>query len=144
MHFTRFRSFTVVPLVFSLSFVLAACSKKILPSGQNGLDSFACGNQQVAVDPVNGTNPKAVYLCQGFTLTWAPNGHSFTVTFPPQKYPFQGPPQTFASNPANLYANVVSPPAIYPGLLTVYNYTMTVDDKPVQDPQVVGGGQHSN
>jgi hypothetical protein len=144
MHFTRPRYSTVVPLilVLFLALLVPGCHNKLQPF-VNGQDSFACSDQTVAIVPVDGTNPKAVYLCQNSKLTWVPNGHTFTITFP-QKYPFQGAALTFANDPQNLNNPVTSPPAIYSGSLVVYTYTMTIDGKQVTDPQVVGGGQHSN
>jgi hypothetical protein len=108
-----------------------------------GKDSFVCGDQTVTVVPVDGTFPKDVYLCQGDRLTWKPNGHTFVVTFP-RKSPFEGSPMTFQSDPQKPNDPVVSPPANYPGSLVVFHYDMTVDNVAVTDPQVVGGGYHSN
>lgn len=133
---------TSCTLTFTL--YLAACG-----SGQKGplqttrgRDSFVCGDQTVGIVPVDGTSPKDVYLCQGDKLTWVPNGHDFVVTF--QKSPFEGSPTVFKNDPQKPKDPVVSPPAIYSGKLVVYRYDMTVDNKPVADPQVVGGGGHSN
>lgn len=108
-----------------------------------GKDSFVCGDQTVGVVPNDGTSPKDVYLCKGDTLTWVPNGHSFVVTFP-KKYPFEGAPTTFQNDPHNPNAPVTSPPAIFTGWLVVYHYDITVDGVQASDPQVVGGGGHSN
>ena len=111
--------------------------------GKKGQDRFTCGDQTVGVVPGDGTTPKDIYLCKGDTLTWVPNGHSFTVTFQ-KKSPFQGSPMVFQNIPNDTTTPVVSPPAIYTGSLVVYRYDMTVDNVAATDPQVVGGGAHSN
>jgi hypothetical protein len=51
---------------------------------------------------------------------------------------------TFKNDPQYPNNPVVSPPAIYTGSLVVYHYDITVDGVPASDPQVVGGGGHSN
>ncbi len=145
MHISQLRHGLTIPCLLAVTLCLAACGHghKGLLTGPKGIDSFVCGDQTVGVVPVDGTSPKDIYLCKGDSLTWVPNGHTFVVTFP-NKYPFQGSPTTFQNNPQKPNDPVVSPPAIYSGFLVVYHYDMTVDNQPVKDPQVVGGGGHSN
>jgi hypothetical protein len=97
--------------------------------------TLTCKNETVKVDPQMGTNPKAIYLCPGYTLTWDPNGHTFVAAFQ-KKSPFQGGQKVFDNK------NYQSKPAVSDSVLTVYSYTMIVDNEPVDDPQVVGGGGH--
>jgi len=133
-----------IPYILTVTLCLAACANG--PGGLTkgkGKDSFVCGDLTVGVVPVDGTSPKDVYLCKGDTLTWEPNGHTFVVTFQ-KKSPFAGSPMVFKNDPQNPNNPVVSPPAIFTGSLVVYHYDMTVDNQPVSDPQVVGGGGHSN
>ena len=145
MHLSRSRYGLTIPYILTITLCLAACGddhNRPLTTGR-GKDSFVCGDQTVTVVPVDGTFPKDVYLCQGDRLTWKPNGHTFVVTFP-RKSPFEGSPMTFQSDPQKPNDPVVSPPANYPGSLVVFHYDMTVDNVAVTDPQVVGGGYHSN
>ena len=138
MHPSRFRPCTIIAVALALPFFLAACVAH-QPRGVQRKESFDCGDKTVGVVPGDGTSPKDVYLCQGDALTWIPNGHTFTVSFP-RKYPFQGPVTTFKNDSQNPNNPVKSPPAIYAGSLVVYHYDMTVDNVAVTDPQVVGGG----
>jgi hypothetical protein len=127
MHLSRSPYGLVIFCVLTFTLWPAACGdgqRRPAVAGK-GTVYFACADQIVGVVPVDGTAPKDVYLCKGDTLTWQPNGHPFVVTFP-KKYPFEGPPK------------------IYTGSLVVYHYDMTVDNVAVTDPQVVGGGGHSN
>jgi hypothetical protein len=96
---------------------------------------FRCADQTVKVDPKDGTNPKAVYLCPGNTLTWDANHHTFVVAFQ-KKSPFTDGQMVFDND------HYQSAPAVNDTVLTVYSYAMIVDRKPVDDPQVVGGGGH--
>lgn len=146
MHNSRLRCCLALSYVLTFMWCLAACQSgpTVTPKATGkGQDSFTCGDKSVYVVPVDGTAPKDVYLCQGDTLTWMPNNHTFTVTFP-KKYPFVGNPMTFQNDPQNPNNPVTSPAAKNPGLLVVYHYDMTVDGSQVIDPQVVGGGWHSN
>ena len=138
MHPSRFRPCTIMAFALALPCFLAACGGQ-RPLGGQRKESFVCGDQTVGIVPGDGTSPKDVYLCKGDSLIWTPNGHAFTVTFP-KKYPFEGAAQTFTNNPQKPNDPVKSPPAIYAGKLVVYHYDMTVDNVPVPDPQVVGGG----
>jgi hypothetical protein len=145
MHLSRLRYGLALSCILTFTLWLAACTdgqKRPSVAGK-GTVYFACGDQTVGVVPVDGTSPKDVYLCQGDTLTWQPNGHTFVVTFP-KKYPFQGSPKTFQNDPQNKNNPVVSPAAAYTGSLVVYHYDIVVDGVKVDDPQVVGGGGHSN
>jgi hypothetical protein len=145
MHLSRLRYGLTISCILTFALCLTACggAQQQPQATAKGKDSFACGDQTVGVVPVDGTSPKDVYLCKGDTLTWIPNGHTFVVTFP-KKYPFAGPPKTFTNDPQKPNDPVVSPPAIYTGSLVVYHYDMMVDNVTVSDPQVVGGGGHSN
>ena len=145
MHSSRLRYGLTIPYILTFTLCLAACEgcQKVVVTGGKGKDSFVCGDQTVGVVPVDGTSPKDIYLCKGDTLTWVPNGHTFVVTFP-RKYPFEGSPMTFKNDPQKPNDPVVSPRAIYTGSLVVYHYDMIVDTVTVTDPQVVGGGGHSN
>ena len=96
---------------------------------------LACGNVTVKVVPTTGTDPKAVYLCAGNTMTWDANGHSFIVIFR-KNSPFQGNQKVFDNS------HYQSKPAKNDSVLTVYSYDITVDGEPIDDPQVVGGGSH--
>ena len=93
---------------------------------------FTCQDVTVKVDPVNGTDPKAIYLCAGKTLTWDANGHEFTVIF--KKSPFVDGKKMFSNK------DYKSKGAKKDAVLTVYNYQIIVDGELVEDPQVVGGG----
>jgi hypothetical protein len=96
---------------------------------------FACGDVSVDVDSTQGTIDKAVYLCKDKTLTWNANNHKFQVKFR-KKSPFADGQKTFDNN------NNVSKGYVGDKKLTVYEYDITVDGQPVDDPQVVGGGGH--
>jgi len=144
MHISRIRYGLTIPYVLTFTLCLAACGCNHKDFGHGkGKDSFVCGDQTVTVVPVDGTSPKDVYLCEGDTLTWQPNGHTFVVTFA-KKYPFEGSPMTFQNDPQDANKPVVSRRAKHIGSLVVYHYDMTVDNVSVSDPQVVGGGGHSN
>ena len=145
MLLSRLHYGLAISCILTFTLWLAACGggqKRPSVAGKGSVN-FQCGDQTVGVMPVDGTSPKDVYLCQGDTLTWLPNGHTFVVNFP-KKYPFQGNPKTFQNDPQKPNDPVVSPPAAYTGSLVVYHYDITVDNVLVADPQVVGGGGHSN
>src|SRR5262245_18683225 len=111
MHAAQVRHSGILLLVSALPLFLAACRQQPVSPGGSRTVSFACGNQTVGVVADDGTSPKDVYLCPGDTLTWLPNGNTFTVTFP-KKYPFEGPKKTFTNDPQNPNNPVKSPPAI--------------------------------
>jgi hypothetical protein len=140
---SHFRYGVVIRFVLASFFFLgvSGCRRELSPQVKRTV-TFDCGNQTVGVVTGLGTDPKAVYLCGGDTLTWIPNGQKFTVTFKKEN-PFTGAPQVFTNNPANPDAPVTSPPAKYTGSLVVYHYEMTINGVVVDDPQVVGGGGHS-
>ena len=142
---TRLHYGPTILCVLAVVSYLAACGggKGVDGRPGKGKDSFACGDQTVDVVPGDGTTPKDVYLCDGDTLTWNPNGHTFMVTFP-TKYPFKGSPTTFQNDPKNPNSPVKSPAAKNEGKLVVYHYDIVVDGTKATDPQVVGGGSHSN
>jgi hypothetical protein len=145
MHLSRSRYALAITYILTITLCLTAgCNDKNKPSvAGKGKDSFDCGDKTVLVVPTDGTAPKDVYLCKGDILTWDPNHHTFQVSFP-SKYPFEGNPVTFQSDPQNPDKLIVSPPAKQTGSLLVYHYNIIVDTLPVTDPQVVGGGYHSN
>ena len=93
---------------------------------------FTCQDVTVKVDPVKGTDPKAIYLCAGRTLTWGANGHEFTVIF--KKSPFVDGKKMFNNK------DYKSKAAKKDTVLTVYDYQIIVDGELIEDPQVVGGG----
>jgi hypothetical protein len=96
---------------------------------------FDCGNQTVHVDPNEGANPQAVYVCEDDTVTWSPDGHKFVVEFKKDS-PFVDGGKKFD----NQHATSNKTKKHYK--LTVYEYKITVDDAHVFDPQVIGGGGH--
>jgi hypothetical protein len=96
---------------------------------------LSCGDASVNIDPTNGTDLKAVYLCAGNKITWNANHHQFIVIF--RKSPFTDDRKIFDNN------NYVSRPAKNDTALTVYNYLVIVDGQLVDDPQIVGGGGHN-
>jgi hypothetical protein len=98
-----------------------------------------CGNQTLAINPTDGTKPKAIYVCAGDVITWDPKNDSkeykFKVHFR-KKSPFVGGRKDFDND------TPTSPPVIGDIILTVYEYDVTVDGNLVDDPQVIGGGGH--
>ena len=92
--------------------------------------TFSCVDVSVQVDPTNGVDKKAVYVCDGNTVTWnASPGVNFTIAF--QDCPFLD---------CNTFTNgVASKPALYFKEIRVFKYTITVNNVPF-DPHVVGGG----
>jgi hypothetical protein len=97
--------------------------------------TFTCQNEKVTIDPVKGTRPKAIYLCEGKTLTWEPDGHTFQVKFTKES-PFIDGDKEFDNGKAKSKAQK------HDDDLTVYEYVVTVDGHLVNDPQVIGGGGH--
>ena len=92
--------------------------------------TYDCLDVNVQVDPSNGVDKKAVYVCEDNTVTWtAQPGVTFTIKF--QDCPFHD-CVTFSSG-------VPSKKALHFNELTVFKYTITVNNKPF-DPHVVGGG----
>ena len=146
MRTSRFLHGSAIRITLVLVFILSiSCGQQPPKAGGGGKSVkryyYDCADQTVGIVPEDGTNPKAVYLCDGNTLTWIPNGHQFVVTF--KKSPFVDGKTVFQNDPQNPNAPVTSSAGIYLGGLVVYHYTMTIDGKSVDDPQVVGGGGHS-
>ncbi len=96
--------------------------------------TFTCGDQTVDVNTNNGVQPQAVYVCDGDTVTWRANGHTFLVEFKKDS-PFEDNGKNFDNR------NSKSARTKHHTQLTVYEYRITVDSR-VFDPQVVpiGGG----
>lgn len=95
--------------------------------------TFACGDQTVDVNTSNGAQPQAVYVCEGDTVTWKPNGHTFLVEFKKDS-PFADNGKKFDNQHGK------SAKTKHHTELTVYEYRITVDGTNVFDPQVIGGG----
>jgi hypothetical protein len=131
-RFTRFALGSGLFLALPFLFGAAQEQKSYV---QQEFVRFACQNVTVNVDPKFGTDPKAVYLCAGNTLTWVANSHKFIVIFR-KNSPFINNQKVFDNN------NYQSKPAKNDVVLTVYNYDIIVDGEPIEDPQVVGGGGH--
>jgi hypothetical protein len=94
--------------------------------------TFDCTDVSINVDLNNGVDKKAVYICDGNTVTWnAPSGVNFTIKF--QDCPFLD---------CNTFTNgVPSKKALYFTDIRVFKYTITVNGVPF-DPHLVGGGGH--
>ncbi|MFZ0580305.1 MAG: hypothetical protein WAN72_05815 [Candidatus Acidiferrales bacterium] len=133
MNSTRVRYDSAIrfALVLLFTFGVGGCNKL----SHEERVAFACSDETVKVDPTDGTSPKAIYLCPGNTLTWNADGHQFQVVFS-KNSPFADDNKVFDNNHAKSKGAKNIPQ------LTVYNYAITVDGKPVDDPQVVGGGGH--
>ena len=129
----RFVTMLGLFLLLSLTLLLKFGAAQEVTTKTPQYVQFKCANQTVKVDPTNGTNPKAVYLCPGSTLTWDANHHKFVVAFQ-KKSPFTDGQMVFDND------HYQSAPAVNDTVLTVYNYIIIVDGKTVDDPQVVGGG----
>jgi hypothetical protein len=94
--------------------------------------------KNITVDPTSGvdTHQKAVYVCGGDTVKWdAHHGVTFTVHFPPGPgaCPFNPCPDITDTQPTAIVAT-------QPADLTVYKYTITVNNGSPIDPHLVGGG----
>jgi hypothetical protein len=126
---------------YTTSFVLVL----LLGLGASGFNQMAssekavkytCKNETIKVDPQKGVDRKAIYLCDGYTVTWIPkpnaNVHKFQIVF--QDSPFVGGAKKFDDTTTT-----------WPTMdkftdLDVFKYTITVNDGPPFDPHVVGGG----
>ena len=117
-------------VALSLILLMVTGCHKVLQTART--KTFNCVDVSIQVDPNNGVDKKAVYVCDGNTVTWnAPAGVNFTIAF--QDCPFQD---------CNTLANgVASKPALSFTDLRVFKYTITVNNVPF-DPHVVGGGGH--
>jgi len=86
---------------------------------------------KINVDPSDGVDHKAVYVCDGDTLQWDnPHNATFTVHFPGD-CPFNPCPDISDSNPRAIKT--------LPADITVYKYNIIVNTV-LHDPHVVGGG----
>jgi hypothetical protein len=126
---TRFALVLVVALVLPFAFGAGQGQKAY----EKGSATFACQDKTVKVVPIDGTDPKAVYLCPGNTLTWDENSHTFTVIFI-KNSPFVDKKKLFHNK------DYKSKAMNHDKVLTVYNYHIIVDGELINDPQVVGGG----
>jgi hypothetical protein len=119
-----------------LLFVLGTSGCKATLVQQAGTKILKCATK-INVDPTNGVaqGDEAVYVCNDSNfkkVTWkADQGVTFTVHFP-GACPFNPCPDITDANP-------VATVGTLPFGLTVYKYTITVNNKPF-DPHVVGGG----
>jgi plastocyanin len=106
---------------------------------QKGSISIPCGTTTFVVDPaeIHGVKPAAVYACEGDTVEWTPNGHTFDVQFENNMSPFEFGATHFSdsknkSQPVKKHVNV-----------TVYTFNLVIDGK-IADKRdshvVVGGG----
>jgi plastocyanin len=116
-------------LVLLLIFAASGCQKKYGKTWR----TFDCGNKTINVNPTNGAEPEAVYVCDGDTVTWSPNGHKFLVEFKKES-PFNSGEKEFHNGKPK--SDTIKPQKN----LKVYEYRITVDGKVFEDPQVLGGG----
>jgi len=127
-------------IVFFLLFSATSCENKPLKPKV----SFACGDQTVKVQQKDqagndvGTVPKAVYLCEGDSLTWDQNGNDFKIKFRKNRSPFFDGDMDFDTKKNK------SKGAKHTDLpVDVYDYDIWINGQKVDDPQVVIGGGHS-
>jgi hypothetical protein len=136
MHFSRvmFGRPSQLALLLLIGLGSSGCEK--LEHKTYGTGQIHCGAKKITVDPGNGVDKhhQAVYVCGGDTVTWfaPPSVTSFTVHFVPGNCPFNPCPDISDGNPRTATAQ--------PDDLTVYKYTITVNNGPPFDPHVVGGG----
>jgi hypothetical protein len=113
--------------------------------------TFDCMDQTVHVDKndnKNGVKEPWVYVCEDKTVTWDtswdsswdPQRDHFKVHFK-NHFPFKSDPQDFTDAVGNNKSKGAY--SQHPPVFTIYEYTITVNGKDF-DPQVVGGGGHSN
>jgi plastocyanin len=131
MHFIPVRWCVAIQVTLVLFLVLGASGCKESKVGKTR--TFSCGDQQTDVNTTNGAKPQAVYLCEGDTVTWNPNGHTFLVEFKKDS-PFEDGGKKFDNK------NPKSGKTKHHDQLTVYEYQITVDGTVFSDPQVIGGG----
>jgi len=81
-----------------------------------------------------GVDLDAAFLCEKDTVTWQiPKPHTFQVVFKAGS-PFQNGKSQFSDqDPSGTVKDKYAK-------LEVYKYSITVDNKPTVDPQVIGGG----
>ncbi len=116
-------------LVLLLMCGASGCMK---PEVEKRTVKFTCADQTVDVNTTDGAKPQAVYVCEGDTVTWNPNGHTFLVEFKKDS-PFADDGKKFDNGRAK------SAKTKHHAQLTVYEYRITVDNHAF-DPQVIGGG----
>ena len=114
------------------------------PGPPHGYKNLKCEkNILVTLDAQHkhGVDKEAVYVCEDephVTWTKGTGVTTFTVAFKGGICPFDSCQITETS----------PPPTVNPGLsnqpLTVYPYSITINGNLISDPQVVGGGGHSN
>ncbi len=117
-------------LVLLLLFGASGCNETKI---KKKIVTFTCGDQTVDVNTTDGAAPQAVYVCEGDTVTWNPNAHTFLVEFKKDS-PFVDDGKKFDNGHAK------SAKTKHHTQLTVYEYRITVDTTNVFDPQVIGGG----
>lgn len=136
MNFSWFRHDAVICFASLLLAALgtSGCGQKL----RKAVIVLDCGDKTVVVDPNSGVIPSqtAVWVCDDDTVTWDGNGHEFKVEFK-DKSPFTDNEKVFHNkHPKSFGAKHLTH-------LEVFEYRITVDGKSF-DPQVVGGGGHSN
>lgn len=134
MYFFRvvFGGASLFVLILILTLGTGGCSKNSPRFTSKKIDCVT----KITVDPTNGvdTHQKAVYVCDGDTVKWdASHGVTFKVHFPPSACPFNPCPDITDAQPTAIVAT-------QPADLTVYKYTITVNNGTPIDPHVVGGG----
>src|SRR5229473_5426264 len=117
-------------LVLLLMCGASGCTK---PEVEKRTVKFTCADQTVDVNTTDGAKPQAVYVCEGNTVTWNPNGHTFLVEFKKDS-PFEDGAKRFDNGHSK------SAKTKHHDQLTVYEYKITVDNTVFSDPQVIGGG----
>ena len=137
MYFSRvvFGGASLFVLLLILTLGTGGCSEKSPKVTFNTFKKIDCVTK-ITVDPTSGvdTHHKAAYVCEGDTVKWdAQHGVTFTVHFPPGACPFN-PCQDITDTHATA---IVAP---QPADLTLYKYTITVNNGSPIDPHVVGGG----
>jgi hypothetical protein len=137
MHFSRvvFGAAGLFVLLSILVLGIGGCSEKSPKLTANKTTKKIDCVTKITVDPTSGvdTHQFAVYICSGDTVTWdAKHGVTFTVQFP-GVCPFNSCPDITDTQPTA----IVAP---QPADVTVYKYTITVNNGSPVDPHVVGGG----
>lgn len=133
MYFSRvvFGSASLLVLLSILTLGTGGCSERSPKLISKKIDCVT----KITVDPTSGvdTHQKAVYVCGGDTVKWdAHHGVTFTVHFP-GACPFNPCPDITEAQPTAIVATQTAD-------LTVYKYTITVNNGSPFDPHVVGGG----
>jgi hypothetical protein len=137
MHFSRlmFRCPSLLALLLLFGLGSSGC-EKLEQHKAYKTRQFDCDNKTITVDVDNGVDKhhQAIYVCGGETVKWdaPPTVTSFTVHFDPGNCPFNPCPDISDSAPRTVSKQ--------PYDLTVYKYTITVNNGPPHDPHVVGGG----